>query len=401
MRCGGSGASVPRMNAQALARPTWRHEQPNWTGLLPLAVAAVTQVEVWAPYGVGHLVGPRPVVALVYAATSAALLWRRRAPLAVLAFVLTLEAAQDLAFGAPEGLGTFLPPLFAFYAVGRYASTNSLVLAAPLVALGTAVHEVKDPEFALAGSAAFWVILASAWPLGQAFRRRAADADRLADRARELEREREQLARAAVTNERARIARELHDVVGHAISVVILQLVAGLELLDAQDTAAARSRLLGSERSARQALAEMRRLLGLLDDPDHDAPLTPRPGMHELERLLADTRAAGAELDVTVSQPPRDLPAGVDLAAFRILQESLTNVLKHARPPHAHVRIGYEADAITVEVLDDGRDTNAAATPGRGIAGMRERVALYGGELELGPQPHGGFGVRARLPVQE
>jgi signal transduction histidine kinase len=390
------------MNAQALARPTWRLEQPNWTGLLPVAVAAVTQVEVWAPYGVGHLVGPRPVIALVYAISSAALFWRRRAPLAVLAFVLTLDAAQDLAFGAPEGLGTFLPPLFAFYAVGRYASTSSLVLAAPLVALGTAVHEVKDPEFAVAGSAAFWVILASAWPLGQAFRRRAADADRLADHARALEREREQLARAAVVDERARIARELHDVVGHAISVVVLQLVAGLELLDAQNTAAARSRLLGGERSARQALAEMRRLLGLLDDPDHDAPLAPRPGMHELGRLLADTRAAGAELDVEVGgEPSRELPAGVDLAAFRILQESLTNVLKHARPPHARVHIGYEAGALTVAVIDDGRETSSMAVPGRGIAGMRERVALYGGELELGPRPQGGFAVRACLPVQE
>jgi len=401
MRSGRVGASVPRMNAQALARPSWRLEWPTWTGLLPLAVVAVTQVEVWAPYGVGHLVGPRPVIALVYALTAAALLWRRQAPLAVLAFVLTLDAAQDLAFGAPEGLGTFLPPLFAFYAVGRYASTSSLVLAAPLAALGTAVHEVKDPEFAVAGSAAFWVILASAWPLGQAFQRRAADADRLAERARALEREREQLAHTAVAAERARIARELHDVVGHAISVLVLQLVAGLELLDAHKTAAARSRLLGSERSARQALAEMRRLLGLLDDPDHDAPLAPRPGMHELDRLLADTRAAGAELDVSVSRPARELPAGVDLAAFRILQESLTNVLKHARPPRARVRVGYESDAITLEVIDDGLGTDVAATPGRGIAGMRERVALYGGELELGPRPHGGFAVRIRLPVQE
>jgi signal transduction histidine kinase len=402
MRSGCSGGRLLGMNSEAIVSPRWRFKWPGRDALLPLTVGVVAQVEVWAPYGLGNPVGPRPAMAVVYALTSAALFWRRRAPLAVLAFVLTLNAAQDLAFGAPEGLGPFLPVLFAFYAVGRYASTGSVVLAAPLVALGTAVHELKDPQFALTGStAAFWVILAAAWPLGHAFRRRAHDAARLAERATSLERERGQLAREAVADERARIARELHDVVGHAVSVVVLQLVAALELLDAGDASAARVRLLGSERSARQALAEMRRLLGLLDEGETEPPLAPQPGLRELDQLLGDTRAAGAEVDLAVEGQPREVPGGVDLAAFRILQESLTNVLKHARPPRALVRIDYQSDAIAIQVLDQGLDANHATNAGRGLTGMRERVILYGGQLEVGTRPEGGFAVRARLPIEQ
>lgn len=389
------------MNSVALSHPVRRLGRWQRRWLLPVVLALLVQVEVWVParYSLGHMVGPRPVVALLYVLTALALAWRDRTPVVVLAFIVSAEAIEYLPFGAPEGLGTFLPPLFAFYAVGRHAPVRDLLSAAALIALGIVVHELKDPQFQLSGSNVFfWVVLAAAWPLGQAFQRRAAESEALAERTRQLAVGHERLAREAREAERARIARELHDVVGHGLSVIVLQLVGAHGLLEKGDTGALQERLLGTERSARDALAEMRRLLGLLDDGQ---PPAHQPGLDDLDRLLTDTRTAGAQLEVTISGTRRQLPAGVDLAAFRILQESLTNVLKHAKPPSASVRIGYEPDAITVEVRDHGRPHSNGSRPGaRGIAGMRERVALYDGELELGPQAAGGYLVRARLPTR-
>ncbi len=391
-----------RVSDDAAALPARRFAWPRRELLLPGLLAAVAQPDVWAgpPLGLGHVVGPRPVIAALYVATSLALVWRARAPLAVLALILSAETAEYLAFGAPEGLGAFLPPLVAFYAVGRYAPAASLAVAGPLVILGTSVHELKDPVFQLSGSEVFfWVVLAAAWPLGQAFQRRAAEAARLDTRARRLVLQREQAAQAAIDAERARIARELHDIVGHGLSVVVLQLVAALGLAEKTGQQALYERLLGTERSARQTLAEMRRLLGLLDEGE--APEGPA-GLGQLDRLLADTRAAGAEIEFAVSGEPVELPSGPDLALFRIVQEALTNVLKHAHPPNTRVHLRYGLASVTVEVTDQGRGAAGGPSPsGRGLAGIRERVALYGGELDLGPQPHGGFLVRACLPLEQ
>jgi signal transduction histidine kinase len=361
---------------------------------LPVLLAVWTQADVWAgrPFGLGHMVGPRPLVAVLYAVTSLALVWRERAPLAVLAFVVAADSAEYLAFGAPQGLGSLLPLLVAFYAVGRYSPARNVVVAAPLTALGMAIHELKDPQWSFGGAVAFfWLVLAMGWPLGYAFRRHALQAAALVE-------ERDASARAAVGAERARIARELHDVVGHGLSVIVLQLVAALGVLEHGDARAVRDRLLGVERSARDALAEMRRLLDLVDD-GAAASLAPQPGLVDVDRLVADTRAAGGSIEVSVSGERPELPPGVDLAAFRILQESLTNVLKHARPPRARVQIGYEPDAVVLEVVDEGLRSDGENPRGRGLAGMRERASLYGGVLEVGPRREGGYRVRARLPL--
>ena len=369
--------------------------------VLPVLVAGWVQFDVWAPlpFSFVRMVGPRPIVSLLYAFTSLALVWRKRAPLAVLAFVMTCDAAEYLTFGAPEALGSVLPPFLAFYSVGRYARASSLALAGPLVLLGFAVHELKDPALGFNNAPSFlWLVLATAWPLGQAFQLRAAEAQVLAGHVRQLAEERDESARAAVASERARIARELHDVVGHGLSVIVLQLVAALTILEKSDTVHLRERLLRTERSARDALAEMRRLLGLLDDGE-GASLAPQPRLDQLERLITDTCAAGAEVDLTITGEPVELPAGVELAAFRILQESLTNVLKHARPPRAHVRVAYEPDAIFIEVRDEGQSASAEEPGGRGLPGIRERVALYGGDLELGRATEGGYAVHVRLPL--
>jgi signal transduction histidine kinase len=368
----------------------------------PVLLAVWVQFDVWAsgpPLAFGHMVGPRALVTALYAVTSLVLIWRRRAPLAVLAFIAIADSVFYLVYGAPEGLGSFLPLLIAFYAVGRYAPTRSVAPAAALTAMAMFIHEATDPQFAFGGANAFfWLVLASGWPIGHAFRRRVQEAADLAGHARQLAAERDQMAQAAVEGERARIARELHDVVGHGLSVIVLQLVAAQALIEGGDTAGAGERISSTERSARDALAEMRRLLDLLDD-GAAPPRAPQPGLTQAERLVSDTCNAGAEVDLEITGTPVNIPTGIDLAAFRILQESLTNVLKHARPPRAHVRVAYQRDAVVVDVRDEGQVLQDTGSAGRGLAGMRERVALYGGELDLGPQPGGGFLVHARIPV--
>lgn len=367
----------------------------------PLLLAALTQVDVWPPgrLNLGHVVGPRPVLALLYAATSLALVWRRRAPLAVLAFVVSADAAYYLAYGAPEGLGTVLPTLAALYAVGRYAPPASVYAAAPVAFLSVALHELTDPVFSLNGlDVILWAVVAAAWPVGYAFARRSREAQALARRAEEATAGRDAAARAAVSEERARIARELHDVVGHGISVAVLQLVAAAGMLDKGEVAPAQARLLNAEHSARDALAEMRRLLGLLDR-GAEASLSPQPGLSQLDRIIGDTRAAGATINLCVQGAPADLTTGLDLAAFRILQESLTNVLKHAQPPRADVLIAYAPDQLTLQVRDHGTRPPQPAPDGRGLAGMRERARLYGGTLHAGPRADGGYTVCARLPI--
>lgn len=390
----------PRVDALALAWPRRVPTLPTADVLLAGLVAALSLLDVWAPLPFVTREGHRPLLSVVFIGCSVALLWRRRAPLAVLAFVFTSGSLLYLAVGAPEALGTFLPPLAAIYAVGRYGEPRSLVLAAPVVLLGTAVHEIEDPQFTLSGPAIFfWALLAAAWPVGRAFRLREQAVETLSRQAEALRGRREAEARAAVAAERARIARELHDVVGHGLSVVVLQLVAALGMLESGDQPAARHRLLTTERSARQALAEMRRLLGLLDE--EDASLAPQPGLSELERLVEETRAAGVEVDLEVSGEPVELPAGLELAAYRVVQEALTNVIKHAQPARAHVRLAYGAGDVAVEIHDEGEALLDPLEGGRGIAGMRERVALYEGELTVGARAGGGFGVRARFPVLE
>ena len=368
---------------------------PRRALLLPVVLAGLVQVDIWGgPLALGHMVGPRPVISLLYAVTSLSLIWCRRAPLAVLAFIVTADSAVYLVFGAPEGLGSFLPVLFAFSAVGRYSEPGNVVFAAPLTFVSIAIHELTDPVFSFGGSdAVFYAVLATGWPLGYAFRRRATERQELVEA-------QVQMARAAVTAERARIARELHDVVGHGLSVIVLQLVAALSLLGDAEQNPLGARLLSVERSARDALAEMRRLLDLVEG-GASASLTPQPGLAQLDDLVEDTRAAGAEIELAVHGVPTDLPAGVDLAAFRILQESLTNVPKHASPPKASVSVDYRAEAVIVKVIDQGASPAKVNAGGRGLAGMRERVALYGGDLDVGTRPEGGFLVSARIPLRQ
>ena len=370
--------------------------------LITGVVVVLGQVDVWVPkLAIANMVGSRPVDALGYLACSLALLWRRPFPLAVLAWIVTVSSLQYLAVGASEGLGAFLPLLIAFYSVGRYADIRALVAAGPLAALGLAVHELRDPAYHFGGSTVtFWIILAAAWPLGHAFRRRQHAQEVLSDRAESLERDRERRAHAAVAAERARIARELHDVVGHAVSLIVLQAVAGLGLLDKNDTQQARTRLTTIEATARQALAEMRRLLELLDDgEDGEEMLRPTPGLGRLRELSGQLQASGLPVELLVSGDLTGLPPGLDLAAYRIVQEALTNTIKHAGPARATVTVCRTDELLDIQVADDGDGGTVLDHGGRGVPGMRQRARLYGGDLQVGPQPDGGFMVRALLPI--
>lgn len=254
-------------------------------------------------------------------------------------------------------------------------------------------------------------LIVSAWLLGNYVGSRRNYTVELEAKNQQLEQARLELTDRAVTEERLRIARELHDVVAHTMSVVAVQAGTGRMVAD-DDPAAARQALATIETTARSALAEMRRMLGILRGSDltERGTLTPSPGLGDLDALVADVVRSGVTVEVRVEGHRTDVPAGIDLAAYRIVQEALTNVIKHAGRVRATVLVRYTDDAVTVEVDDEGAAaTGSRATPvsqavstaaGQGLVGMRERVAMYHGDLHVGPGPAGGFHVAARLPFE-
>jgi signal transduction histidine kinase len=243
-------------------------------------------------------------------------------------------------------------------------------------------------------------VFALAWLAGFALRERGAEAAAAEKRAQEAEREREAAARVATAEERARIARELHDVVAHAVSVMVLQVGAvrhKLRDLPAEDSEA----LADVERAGRTALAEMRRLLGAMREHGSEAELEPQPGLADLDALVARVRSAGLPVRLDVEGEPVPLPRTLDLSAYRIVQEALTNVLKHAGATHAEVLVRHRPDALQLEIRDDGRGPVNGGSPGHGLVGIRERVKLYGGEMNAGPVNGGGFLLRASLRLTD
>jgi signal transduction histidine kinase len=232
------------------------------------------------------------------------------------------------------------------------------------------------------------VLSVAPWLVGRAMRGQVAETRRL---------ERDRLS--AVAQERARIARELHDVIAHSVSVMIVQAGAGEEMLKA-DPARALEPLRSVQETGRQALVEMSRLLGLLRDDRRELGLAPQPGMRDLRDLAAQVREAGLQVDLRIEGDPRSLPLGVDLSAYRVVQEALTNALKYARGARAEVRVRYAPDALELEIVDDGAGTANGHVGGHGLIGMRERVSVFGGEFEAGPRDGGGFSVRASLPFK-
>jgi signal transduction histidine kinase len=329
---------------------------------------------------------------------------RRRMPVAVLAFVLA-GGLTLTAFGYVPMLGPAAACLIAIYSV---ASHRGLATSLPVGAFGLMLFIVS---MALDGYW-FWqavsnsVLLIGVWWIGRSLRLRRAYLDELEARARRLERAREADSRAARAEERSRIARELHDVVAHHVSVMTVQAGAARRILH-RDPEAVQDALSTIEQMGRTALGEMRRLVGVLRTEAEPArsELSPQPGVHDVSGLVDQLRETGLQVQLWIEGESRSLSPGVDLAAFRLVQEALTNTLKHAGPQaRAWVRIQYADRQLEIEVEDDGRGLVAGlgrpGGNGHGLVGMRERVALYGGDLRIGPRSGGGFEVRARFPLE-
>ena len=361
-----------------------------------IAVAVDVQIEVWAM----PVPGPKLLVVPGMLLATLPLLLRRRFPFAAPVVVFGALAVMTFADpGATAGSPTLVAAVFfAFWSVGAHAEPRQ---AAAGLAIGFAAIVVvteRDPGVEYAETGAFFVVGAGVWLAALVLQRRGRRTSALEARAARLERERDEQERAAVAAERRRIARDLHDVIAHSVSVMIVQAgAARLQL--AEQPARATGPLLAVEEAGRQALAELRRLLGMLRAGDAEAALQPQPGLGQVDALVAQARAAGLPVEFAVEGEARALPRGVELAAYRIVQEALTNARKHAGPAQARVVVRYGREALELSVTDDGRPRSTGDAGGHGLMGMRERVALYGGELKAGPHPDGGFSVEARLPL--
>jgi signal transduction histidine kinase len=245
-----------------------------------------------------------------------------------------------------------------------------------------------------------FVGFAAAYLFGSTMRNRRLYGEQLEARASALERGRNEETRRALAEERLRIAQELHDVVAHSMGVIAVQAGVGAHVIDSEPGEGKKA-LEAISQTSRSTLVEIRRMLGVLRE-DEGAPYLPAPGLDDLHRLVQDVAGAGLHAEVRVEGTATKLPPGVDVTAYRIVQEALTNVLKHAGRATATITIGYEGTALRLEILDDGRGVDGRATPGgHGLVGMRERVGVYGGSFEAGPRTGGGFRVAVRLPYGE
>src|SRR5215203_1423804 len=323
---------------------------------------------------------------------------RRRFPLAVLA----TSVASGVAFAAldlsPDIL--WMTFLVAVYSVAAYGSRWVALAGLVVAEVGSVANQLTPGRFQAPTVISNALLIAAVWLLGHFVGVRRVYVGQLEERTAELEQAREELARRAVTEERLRLARELHDVVAHAMSVIAVQSGVGAHVLDSRPEEA-RKALVAVEATSRQALVEMRRLLGVLrQEAETRGSLAPAPGLAEVEALAAEVARAGVRVEVRIEGTPAALPVGLDLSAYRIVQEALTHVVRHAGPATAQVAVSYGPDRVAVEVVDDGRGGDPGRDHGgHGIAGMRERAALYGGTLEAGPRPGGGFRVAASLPL--
>jgi signal transduction histidine kinase len=284
------------------------------------------------------------------------------------------------------------------FLLGNRRSNLESGLGLALIVGGAATIVYHDPTHGSAELVFVPLLFAVGWLAGFALRERAEQAEAAEVRANQAERERDAAARIAVAEERARIARELHDIVAHAVSVMVLQVGAVRHKLP-DALAEDRDALTGVEQAGRTALTQMRRLLAAMREDGDEAELAPQPGLDGLESLAAEVGRAGLSVRVHVDGEPFPLPRAVDLSAYRIVQEGLTNALKHAHASAADVTVRYRPDELQLEVRDDGVGTATSDGLGHGLVGIRERVKIYGGEMSAGTANGGGFVLRTRLPV--
>jgi len=351
-------------------------------------------------------------LALAMLGVTLPLAWRRRFPLPVLVILVAAFLVSRIGLGNGEANVTSLAGSLALYSAAlhgrRRFRTPTLAFCVTAI-VGQLVHELfftpipmslLVKTFTLAYNA---VLLALPWLLGAAIRSLGERQRELADQAVELQREREENARQAVFQERVRIARELHDVVAHHVSVMGVQAGAARRVMARQPEKAAAA-LSSIEGSSRQAVAELHHLLGFLRRADETDELTPQPGIGQLDDLVAESALADLTVDLTIDGHPRPLPPTLDVSAYRVIQEALTNTRKHSGGTAATVHVHYGPTSLELDVLDDGggpNDRTGGDRGGHGLIGMRERASLHGGHLRVGPRPEGGFAVHATFPLTE
>jgi signal transduction histidine kinase len=361
-------------------------------------LAVLAQLELWRPDLIPGVSGPEdagPVLATTALLSTLPLAGRRVAPLgcalAVLAGLLVGHALSS----PPEGLSELAAIIIAAYSVAAYGQRRAAAIGL-VAAFGVVVVVVEGDwdDFAFVA-----VLLGASWLAGRtvrASRLRAMDFQQLAA---QLAREREEKAELAVALERSRFARELHDVVAHAVSVMVVQ-AGGVRGMLGPEQQEERAALAAVESTGREAMAELRRMLGILRGGADGAGLDPPPRLAHLDRLVNQVSGTGASVKLEVAGTPCPLAPGLELCAYRVVQEALTNVVKHAGRATAQVTVRYGERDLTLEVTDDGPGPVNGGPGGHGLAGMRERVALYAGQLETGPRPGGGFRVQARFPLE-
>ena len=356
-----------------------------------IALASAQQLEAWF----GSVPGGRVAVSVATLLWTLPLLLRHRYSFAAPAFAFGVQIGSTFldphAFGG-ETTG-FVVVLVTFWIVGVHNERGQAIAGTAIGCAAIAVIERRDVRIDTDEALAAMLVGAGVALIGFVLERRGRRAAGLESRAQRLELEREARTRAAVAAERARIGRDLHDVVAHSVEVMTDQARTARRFLDG-DTGRAREPILALEQTGRDALAELRRLLGILHAEPGDAMLAPQPGMDHLDALLRRARAAGLPVALTVDGRAAALGPGVDLTAYRVVQDALTDALEHADAASAHVAVRYGLDVLDLAVSDDGGD-------GRdGLVGLRERVALYGGEVETGREPGGDYAVRVRLPLE-
>ena len=345
---------------------------------------------------------PDAIAALLALLMTLPLAYRRLKPDLTL-LTIGVSTVAYYVLGYPDSFGA-LGVLIALYSVAAHASRKTAVrgLVYTVIGITISIFSLETSEFRLQILISNFIIFITAWVIGDNVRTRRAYTAELEARARRLESERESRARDAVVDERRRIAREMHDVVAHNVSVMVVQAGAARRVLETHPEKAHEA-MTSIESTGRQALTEMRRLTGVLRRDDEPAT-RPQPGLDRLGKLIQKTREAGLPVQVEIDGSPIALPQGVDLSAYRIIQEALTNTLKHAGPSSASVWIGFGPQRLELRITDNGRGAASQMANGQpaghGLVGMRERVSLFGGDLKAGPLPGGGYEVKATLPLE-
>jgi signal transduction histidine kinase len=358
---------------------------------LALVLLSVSEVAIW--WGRGGVAREHAVgVAVIAALATSAVAVRRRFPFMVGVGVVALMSFQIAFWGDPQLIPTSIAFFLLLYALTVWTPPRMFAIGVCLL-IAINLASAAGPKGSLSHAAFFTIVTVVVMLL---VRRVLGDRER---RAQLAERERDVAAREAVVGERARIARELHDAIAHNVSMMVVQAGAERRVLNGRQRSTGEV-LQTIEEIGRGALTEMRRLVGMLREGGEDQ-LSPQPGLADLPRLVAQVREAGLPVELTVEGNQRQLPVGIELSAYRIVQEALTNALKHAGDATASVSVRYGEDTLELEIVDDGPGAAApVASGGHGLAGMRERVALYGGRIDTGLKPSGGFRVRVLLPVR-